>query len=192
MKRTLRLLGLSGIALGVIWFTRTRRRGQLRGFVTHRFDPLVMRLGLVGGRISPWATVEHVGRTSGATYHTPIYPRTYGDHVYVPLPYGTDVHWVRNIQATGHCRMQLHETILDLDEPVIIPASEHPMVPAWMGGALDRSGRSYLRLHILDRVPGAFTHNLPAPATAPTLDDEHRIEFVHPAESEDRQPLEVG
>jgi len=192
MKRTLPLLGLSGVALGAAWFVMSRRRHVLRDFVTHRFDPLVMRLGLVGGRISPWATVEHVGRTSGATYHTPIYPRTYGDHVYVPLPYGTDVHWVRNIQAAGHCRMQLHETILDLDEPVIIPASEHPMVPAWMGGALDRSGRSYLRLHVLDRAPGEFTHHLPAPATARTLDDEHRIEFVHPAESEDRQALEVG
>jgi len=192
MKRTLRLLGLSGVALGAMWFITTRRRGKLRGFVTHRFDPLVMRLGLAGGRVSPWASVEHVGRISGTTYHTPIYPRTFDDHVYIPLPYGTDVHWVRNIQAAGHCRMQLHDTILELDEPAIVPASEHPMAPAWLGGALDRTGRSYLRLHILDRVPGAFVRGASIPAEAPMTDDEHRIKFVHPAETEDRQPLEVG
>jgi len=189
MKRTLRLLGLSGIALGAAWYVTSRRRDALRGFVTHRFDPLVMRLGLVGGRVSPWATVEHVGRTSGTTYHTPIYPRMYGDHVYIPLPYGTDVHWVRNIQAAGHCRMQLHETILDLDEPAIVPASEHPAVPSWLGGPLDRSGRQYLRLHVLDRVPGEFTRGLSTPA--PTA-EEHPIQIVHPAEAPAPEPLEVG
>jgi deazaflavin-dependent oxidoreductase (nitroreductase family) len=189
MKRTFRLLGLSGIALGVTWYVATRRRDELRGFVTHRLDPLVLRLGLAGGRVSRWATVEHVGRISGTTYHTPIYPMTFDDHVYVLLPLGTDTQWARNVQAAGHCRMQLHETILDLDEPAIVPASENPTLPAWLAGALGRAGRPYLRLHILDRVPAAFTRDVPASATAAT--EEHPIEIVHPAEAASGELLGV-
>jgi len=170
MKRIVRLLGMSGVAIGAIWLIRARGRMRerglslgdvvdhdLRAFVTHRFNPIVMRLGLAGGRVSPWATLEHVGRTSGAIYHTPIYARTAGDHAFVLLTYGADVHWVRNVQAAGHCRMQAHETLFELDEPAIVSASDNPMVPRALRGALDRTGRMYLRLHILDRAPGVST-----------------------------------
>jgi hypothetical protein len=90
---------------------------------------------------------------------------------------GTDSQWARNIQAAGHCRMQLHETLLELDEPAIVRAGENPAIPRWLAGALERVGRPYLRLHILDRVPGEFTRNVSTPAPA----EAHPIEFVHPA-----------
>jgi deazaflavin-dependent oxidoreductase (nitroreductase family) len=169
MRRIVRLLEMSGIAIGVIWLANVRARMRdhglslgevvghdLRGFVTHWFNPFVMGLGLAGGRRSPWAVLEHVGRASGTTYRTPIYALTAGDHVFVRLTYGTNVHWVRNVQAAGHCRMQVHETIFELDEPAIIPASENPLVPPALRRALDRTGRKYLRLHVLDRAPGTF------------------------------------
>jgi deazaflavin-dependent oxidoreductase (nitroreductase family) len=181
MKRTIRLLAIAGIAIGVTRVARSLRRGDLRAFVTHRFNPVVMRFGLAGGKASPWGIVEHTGRTSGSTYHTPIYGRTHGDFAYIRLPYGTDVHWVRNIQAAGHCRMQLHETIYDLDEPAIIPASENPMVPASARRALERTGRMYLRLHILGRAPGTFIEREFAPALEPTTIPAPAIEVLHPA-----------
>lgn len=170
MKRMVRLLGMSGVAIGAIWLIgahgRMREQGlslgdvvdrDLRGFVTHRFNPIVMRLGLAGGRVSPWATIEHVGRTSGTTYHTPIYARIAGDHAFVGLTYGADVHWVKNVQAAGHCRMQAHETMFELDEPAIVAAGDNPMVPQALRGALDWTGRTYLRLHVLERAPGVST-----------------------------------
>jgi deazaflavin-dependent oxidoreductase (nitroreductase family) len=169
MKRITRLLGLWAIVIGSIWLAGVRGRMRteglsfgdvvdhdLRGFVTHSFNPLVMGFGLAGGRRSPWAVLEHVGRSSGTTYYTPIYAMTAGDHAFVRLPYGTDVHWLRNVQAAGHCRMQAHEMIFELDEPAIIPASDNPLVPSTLRAPLDRTGRKYLRLHVLDRAPGTF------------------------------------
>ena len=161
MKRTIRLLAIAGIVAGAVWLDRVNRRGELPHLVTRYFNPLVMRFGLAGGRRSPWAIVEHVGRVSGTLYQAPIMivARDTGDHVYVPLPYGADVQWVRNIKAAGHCRIQVHETILELDEPAIIPAGENLVVPPLIRAPLDRAGRTYLRLHILERIPGTFTHH---------------------------------
>ncbi len=69
-----------------------QRLPALRRFVTHRFNPVVVRLGLVGGRRSFWAMIEHVGRTSGTVRRTPVLPRFTETAAYIPLPYGTDVH----------------------------------------------------------------------------------------------------
>jgi deazaflavin-dependent oxidoreductase (nitroreductase family) len=180
---------MSSVVIGVVWFARTRRPNPLRGFVTHRFNPLVMRFGLAGGRVSPWAILEHVGRTSGNTYHTPIYAVMAGDYAYVRLTYGSDVHWVRNVQAAGHCRVQAHETILELDEPAIIKASESPIVPPALRRALDRTGRTYLRLHVLDRAPGTFARALPRPAVEPTAIHAPALAIVHPAPGSSAVPV---
>lgn len=131
-------------------------RDGLRSLVSRRFNPVVTRLGLVGGRRSPWSYLEHVGRRSGTVYRTPVFPLVSGDHVYVPLPYGTDVQWVRNVRAAGHCRIQRHATILDLDEPALVPASGNPAIPAWYRRFLDRRGTMYLRLHVLHAESGCL------------------------------------
>ena len=180
MRRTIRRLGLLGVIAGATWIDSASRRARehglplrevmssdFRGFVTHRFNPLVMRLGLAGGRRSPWAVVEHVGRTSGKTYRTPILPMTAADYAFIPLTYGSNVHWVNNVRKSGHCRIQLHETILELDEPAIVGVSDNPTVPSPLRGRLQRSGRQYLRLHILERVPGTFDRDGAAPGVLP-------------------------
>jgi deazaflavin-dependent oxidoreductase (nitroreductase family) len=179
MKRMIRLLAIAGIIAGAAWLGRARREGDLAHLVTQRFNPLVMRFGLAGGRRSPWAILEHVGRTSGTLYQTPIVmvARPTDDHVYVRLPYGSGVQWVKNVRAAGHCRVQAHETILELDEPAIIPASENPIVPPRLRAGLDRTGRTYLRLHILERIPGTFTHHPAESGPALTVPP---IEVLHP------------
>jgi deazaflavin-dependent oxidoreductase (nitroreductase family) len=183
MRRTISLIGISGIVVGALWFERIRRRGELPRIVTHRFNPLVMRLGLAGGRRSPWAILEHVGRSSGTVYHTPmsILASATDDHVYVRLSYGADVQWVRNVRTAGHCRIQHHETILELDEPAIVDATENLQIPPRIRAALARAGRTYLRLHVLEKVPGAFTRppaERPDPAPAIAVPG---LEIAHPA-----------
>ncbi len=202
MKRIVRLFEVSIVAIGVIWLVRARdrmrREGRsladvagrdLRGFVTHRFDPVVMRLGLAGGGGTPWAILEHVGRTSGTTYHTPIYARTTGDHAFIPLAYGTDVHWLRNVQAMGHCRIQLHDTIFELDEPAIVTASDNPMVPPALRETLELTGRTYLRLHVLDRAPGTFARRWPEPTTRVSMPEAPTIEIAHLTEVDSEEPV---
>jgi hypothetical protein len=140
----------------------------LRSFVTHRFNPAVERLGLVGGHRSAWAYLEHVGRSSATVYRTPVLPRIADGHAYVPLPYGVDVNWARNVRAAGHCRLQLHDTIYELDEPATITAAEHPGVPERFRPWLVRRGNRYLRLKILSEVRGSL--DAPAAAGADTAE----------------------
>lgn len=194
MLRIIRLFALSIATVAAIWYASARRRAELArrplgdvlrhdltSFVTRRFDPVVMRLGLAGGRVSPWGVLEHVGRATGAVHRTPVTPHLVDDHVFIPLPYGTDVQWVQNVLVGGHCRVQLHETIYDLDEPRIVMASENPSLPPIAHEALDETPAHYLRLHVLDRAPGTFanpphefsTHA--APSAVPTLAMEHPV-----------------
>jgi len=171
MTRTIRLLVLLGVAAGAIWFAGVRRRGELPGLVTHGFNPLVMRFGLAGGRLSPWGILEHVGRTSGIIYRTPIsiIGSSTDEHVFVRLSYGADVHWVKNVQATGHCRLQLHKRVFELDDPAVVSASDNPLLPPPVRRVLEGAGRQYLRLHVRGVVPGMLEPLDPVPNEAPTL-----------------------
>lgn len=56
---------------------------------------------LAGKRFWYASTISHTGRRSGKTYVTPIVADRVGEHLYVPLPYGTQVDWVRNVLTAG-------------------------------------------------------------------------------------------
>jgi deazaflavin-dependent oxidoreductase (nitroreductase family) len=164
LRRGVPVLALAAAVAVVVRAVRPTRTAEaspdrgvrLRRFVTHRFNPLMTRLGLVGGRRSPWGYIEHVGRKSGRVYRTPVLPMIVGGFAYIPLPYGPNVDWARNVRAAGRCRLQLHDTIYELDEPADITAAEHPRVPEALRPRLVRRGRRYLRLHALSVVPGRF------------------------------------
>ena len=169
MRRIRNLLAMVGIIGGAAWISDARLRAEMlheplgtvlqrdfRGFVTHRFNPVVLLLGLAGGRRSVWGVLEHVGRATGTIYHTPVMPFLADDHLYVRLTYGADVHWVRNVRASGHCRLQAHELVYELDEPLIVGSEGAPFLPAWARPML--ANRRYLRLHVLDVAPGTFRH----------------------------------
>jgi deazaflavin-dependent oxidoreductase (nitroreductase family) len=53
------------------------------------------------GRLPPWAIVEHKGRRSGREYRTPVSAFRRGQHITVPLAYGTRRDWVLNLEAAG-------------------------------------------------------------------------------------------
>jgi deazaflavin-dependent oxidoreductase (nitroreductase family) len=149
-----RLQGASSVGAGSApgW----RGPAWFRHLVTNRFNPFVVRHGLVGGRRSPWAFIEHRGRKSGTVRRTPILPSVVGDHVAVPLPYGRNAHWARNVLASGHCRMQLHERVYELDEPQVLAASDVAELPAWRQPSSARRGLEYLRLRVFSVQPGTL------------------------------------
>jgi deazaflavin-dependent oxidoreductase (nitroreductase family) len=153
VRRTARRLGVAGVAIGATGFARALGRGDVPGFFTHRFNPLVVRFGLAGGRRSPWAILEHVGRRSGAVHRTPIFLFSHAgdDHAWIWLTYGTDTHLVRNIRAAGGCRVRLHGEIIELAEPAIVPARDVPAFPRPVRMLLDRAGRNFLRLRVLEQ-----------------------------------------
>jgi deazaflavin-dependent oxidoreductase (nitroreductase family) len=75
------------------------RRG--RAFVQRLVNPLVLALGLAGGRRSLWGVMEVHGRASGVLRRNPVVPHVLGDIVLIPMSYGPEADWVKNVFAAG-------------------------------------------------------------------------------------------
>jgi|SRR5919202_234822 hypothetical protein len=57
---------------------------------------------LAGSAIVPlWGVVRHRGRRSGRRYSTPVAVIATRDAFFIPLPYGPDTDWCRNLRAGG-------------------------------------------------------------------------------------------
>lgn len=123
--------------------------------LVRRTNPIAYRLGLVGGRRSPLASVEYVGRKSGTLRRTPVWGFVTSDHVIVGLPYGRDVNWARNVMASGHCRIQIHGHVYELDEPQVRASAELTELPEWRKRQFS-STMEYLRLRIFATQPGTL------------------------------------
>jgi len=93
---------------------------RITSFNRRFVNPLTLHLA---GRGS-MADLEHVGRSSGRTFHTPLMAFRQGQAVTVALTYGPDVQWLKNVTAAGRCRMRLRGTELGLGAPHPIGASQ--------------------------------------------------------------------
>jgi deazaflavin-dependent oxidoreductase (nitroreductase family) len=59
---------------------------------------------LAGRRWFPlWAILVHRGRRSGRTYELPVVARRVNGGFIVPLPFGPETQWARNVEAAGGC-----------------------------------------------------------------------------------------
>jgi len=78
-------------------------RSLIRTSNKYLLNPLMLRLA---GKPNWYASViEHTGRRSGKAYRTPIVADRVGEHVIIPLPYGTQVDWVRNVLTAGQANV---------------------------------------------------------------------------------------
>jgi hypothetical protein len=73
----------------------------------------------------------------------------------VSLPYGRDVNWARNVMASGHCRIQIHGQVYELDEPQVCGSAELPELPEWRKRQFS-SAMEYLRLRVFGVQPGTL------------------------------------
>ena len=102
-----------------LWVTRFNRR------VT---NPV---LGTISDRVWPLATLHHVGRSSGRRYRTPVFAFTTPRGLVIALTYGTQVQWLRNLEATGGARMVRQGRVLALSRPVRLHGEDGArLVPA--------------------------------------------------------------
>lgn len=97
----------------------------------------VLRL-LVG--IGPMAEIEHIGRTSGTVYHTPVVAFRGEAEVSIALTYGADVDWLKNLRAAGGGRMRLGRDLLRLGPPELLGADGAAKVPALLRPVLRTIG----------------------------------------------------
>lgn len=58
-----------------------------------------------GTNIGPFSKLIHKGRKSGKTFLTPVVATYIGEIVIIPLSYGEQVDWLRNILADGGCEI---------------------------------------------------------------------------------------
>jgi deazaflavin-dependent oxidoreductase (nitroreductase family) len=79
------------------------------------------------------AIVEHRGRRSGRIYRVPVEARRAPDGGFIiPLTWGEDTDWFRNVRAAGGCGLHWHGTRYALVDPEIVSGAEprsafHPL-----------------------------------------------------------------
>lgn len=104
-------------------------------------NPMAAR---VAGRRGPFATVVHVGRSTGKTYRTPVSVFVDGTTYRIALTYGPDADWVRNVMAAGEFWMEYRRTLVKLSTLQIVDAREAAAhVPAAVRAALHTIGTDH-------------------------------------------------
>jgi deazaflavin-dependent oxidoreductase (nitroreductase family) len=119
---------------------------RVRVFNKRLLNPLMMRLA---GRKYWYASViEHTGRRSGKHYATPVATDRVPDGFVIPLPYGVDVDWLRNVLAAGHATVRAHGQTYRVVQPEIISAeAAAPQLRPQRRRTYDLSGvKNYLHM----------------------------------------------
>jgi deazaflavin-dependent oxidoreductase (nitroreductase family) len=83
--------------------------------MTKMLNPALVKLA---GRRHIWfAQIHHTGRRSGRPYVTPASARQDGDTFVIPLTYGNQSDWSRDVRAAGGCSIRIH----GVDNQVVRP-----------------------------------------------------------------------
>ena len=86
---------------------------------TRLLNPLI--LSLAGRqRLPMFAVIHHRGRRSGRSYSTPIGARPTADGFVIPLTFGKQADWFRNVQAAGGCVIRWKGADYPLIEPEVV------------------------------------------------------------------------
>jgi deazaflavin-dependent oxidoreductase (nitroreductase family) len=89
----------------------------IRPFTARVINPLTR---MFAGWLPGFAILSHVGRESGRTYRIPINVFRRGDSFLFALTYGSDVDWLKNVQAAGGCEIRTRGRTVRLVEPELI------------------------------------------------------------------------
>jgi hypothetical protein len=142
--------------------------GSRRTFV-RRFNKYILNpfaLWVAARRRTYYGVLHHIGRRSEKEYATPVVAKLIPDGVIIPLPYGADTDWCRNVLGAGGCNLTLNGEQYTLTSPEVIPASvAEPLVPAINARLWRRIGiERYLSLK--RTAPSAAVAREPAAAAA--------------------------
>lgn len=121
--------------------TTSRIRDTIRTFNKYVLNPAML---LVAGR-SWWyaGVIRHTGRTTGKNYATPVVVNPVeGDGFIIPLPYGTDVDWLRNLMASDKASVTVGGKSFEVCTPTIIDAAAAAPLLS------DRRRREFARLGV--------------------------------------------
>ena len=81
-------------------------------------------------RVPPLAVVHHVGRKSGRSYHTPVVAFPSAKGFVIPMTYGRDVDWARNLVAAEGGEIEQRGRRVILRNPRIVRTAERDLPAA--------------------------------------------------------------
>jgi deazaflavin-dependent oxidoreductase (nitroreductase family) len=81
-------------------------------------------LTISGRWFRAYSIVRHVGRTSGRAYQNPVSAYPLGDRFVIPVLYGTQSQWVRNVMAVGRFTLRTRGRDYPLERPELIPPGQ--------------------------------------------------------------------
>ena len=81
-------------------------------------------LKISGKWFRAYSIVRHVGRTSGREYRNPVSAYPLGDGFVIPVLYGAQSQWVRNVMAAGRFTLRTKGRDYLLERPEIIPPAQ--------------------------------------------------------------------
>src|SRR5215217_9492861 len=70
------------------------------------------------------AGLKHKGRRSGKEYTTPVTVGPTEDSFVIPLSYGEDVDWLKNVRAAGRCTIETRSGTYVVGNPEVIDRAE--------------------------------------------------------------------
>lgn len=128
LTRSVVVLGATVVAVAVALVVGVRSQyppvvRQVRRLLRDHGNP--RRLRTAGEPGIRDGVVQHVGRSSGKQYRTPVTPVCTADGFLVALPYGTDSDWVRNVLATGSATLKYNGDRVPVDRPEVHPIKDH-------------------------------------------------------------------
>jgi deazaflavin-dependent oxidoreductase (nitroreductase family) len=77
-------------------------------------------LGTVAWLVPPLAIVHHVGRKTGRRYRAPVVAIRSRDGFVIPMTYGRDVDWARNVVRARGCELDRLGRRIRLRKPRIV------------------------------------------------------------------------
>jgi len=91
--------------------------------MTKKLNPVIGKFA--GGKhFSMAGEIRHIGRRSGKTYVTPVSAELVGDVALVPLTFGNQSDWVRNVRAVGGCALRVGGVNYIATEPEFLNRAE--------------------------------------------------------------------
>lgn len=95
---------------------------RVRNFNKHVLNPAMMKLA--GKRHWYAAVIKHRGRRSGKEYATPVVAvPVEGGGFMIPLPYGEEVDWLKNVLAAGRAKIEVKGAAYAVVEPEVVSAA---------------------------------------------------------------------
>ena len=120
--------------------------------MTKVLNPLMARFA--GRRHLPLAAqLRHTGRKSGRSYVTTVGARVHGDVIVIPLTFGNQSDWSRNVAAAGGCSIRIEGTDYQATGPEFLDRREAAALTKATYSPLQRAGfrmlgiRQFMCLH---------------------------------------------